>query len=57
VDLNLTGCIIEKVLPPDGTDRSLYHIRDIGSIFFIIAGCRYFATQKQEEDKKNEDKN
>lgn len=52
VDLNLTGCIIEKVLPPDGTDRSPYHVRDIGSIFFIIAGCRYLATQKQEEDKK-----
>jgi len=26
---NLRGCILEKVLPPDGTDRSPYHIRDL----------------------------
>jgi len=36
-DANLKGCILEKVLPPDGTDRSPYHIRDLGTIFFIQA--------------------
>lgn len=36
-DENLRGCILEKVLPPDGTDRSPYHIRDLGTIFFIQA--------------------
>ncbi|OGV53520.1 MAG: hypothetical protein A2017_15940 [Lentisphaerae bacterium GWF2_44_16] len=34
-DKNLKGAILEKVLPPDGTDRSPYHIRDLGTIFFI----------------------
>lgn len=45
-DLNLTGCILEKVLPPDGTDRSPYHIRDLGTIFFVQAGAKLIlATQ------------
>ncbi|HOJ40494.1 MAG TPA: hypothetical protein PK644_08545, partial [bacterium] len=34
-DPNLTGCILEKVMPPDGTDASPYHIRDLGTIFFV----------------------
>ncbi len=38
-DPNLKGCILEKVLPPDGTDRSPYHIRDLGTIFFIQAAA------------------
>lgn len=40
-DANLRGCILEKVLPPDGTDRSPYHIRDLGAIFFIQAVSEY----------------
>jgi hypothetical protein len=36
-DPNLKGAILEKVLPPDGTDASPYHIRDLGTIFFIQA--------------------
>ncbi|MEM2740391.1 MAG: hypothetical protein QXQ29_06290, partial [Candidatus Bathyarchaeia archaeon] len=37
-DPNLRGAILEKVLPPiDGTDKSPYHIRDLGTIFFIQA--------------------
>lgn len=36
-DPNLRGAILEKVLPPDGTDRSPYHIRDLGTIFFVKA--------------------
>lgn len=36
-DSNLKGAILEKVLPPDGTDASPYHIRDLGTIFFVQA--------------------
>ncbi len=39
-DPNLRGVILEKVLPPDGTDRSPYHIRDLGTIFFIQAASK-----------------
>ena len=38
-DPNLKGCILEKVLEPDGTDASPYHIRDLGTIFFIQAAA------------------
>jgi hypothetical protein len=38
-DANLRGAILEKVLPPDGTDRSPYHIRDLGTIFFVKAAA------------------
>jgi hypothetical protein len=48
VDPNLTGAILEKVLPPDGTDRSPYHIRDLGTIFFVIAGIKYLQLQKEQ---------
>lgn len=40
-DPNLKGCILEKVLPPDGTDRSPYHVRDLGTIFFVQAAARW----------------
>ncbi|MHA1292009.1 MAG: hypothetical protein ACTSQJ_05005 [Promethearchaeota archaeon] len=40
-DKNLLGCILEKVLPPDGTDKSPYFIRDLGTIFFIQAAVNY----------------
>lgn len=40
-DSNLKGAILEKVLPPDGTDRSPYYIRDLGTIFFIIAALKH----------------
>ena len=38
-DGNLQGVIIEKILAPDGTDDSLIHIRDLGTIFFVQAAC------------------
>ncbi len=38
-DENLYGCILEKVLPPDGTDHNPYHIRDLGTIFYVQAVC------------------
>ncbi len=40
-DPNLHGAVLEKVLPPDGTDRSPYYIRDLGTIFFVLAGIRF----------------
>ncbi len=36
-DPNLTGVVIEKILPPDGTDRHPYTVRDLGTIFFVQA--------------------
>ncbi len=40
-DPNLKGAILEKVLPPDGTDRSPYYLRDLSTIFFIQAAAHY----------------
>ncbi len=34
-DENLPGAILEKVRPPGGTDWSPYHLRDLGTIFFV----------------------
>ncbi|MBH06202.1 MAG: hypothetical protein CMJ20_07755 [Phycisphaeraceae bacterium] len=39
-DPNLTGCILEKIIAPDGTDRSPYHIRDLGTTFFVQAAAK-----------------
>jgi hypothetical protein len=39
-DSNLRGAILEKILPPDGTDCSPYYIRDLGTIFFIQAASK-----------------
>lgn len=36
-DENLYGCILEKILPFDGSDLNPYHIRDLGTIFYIQA--------------------
>ncbi len=38
-DPNLRGAILEKILPPDGSDQSPYHIRDLGTIFFVQAAA------------------
>lgn len=46
LDPNLTGVILEKVLPPGGTDRSPYYIRDVGTIFFIQAAVEYLKGMK-----------
>jgi len=40
-DKNLQGCILEKMVTPDGTDASPYYIRDLGTIFFIQALSQY----------------
>jgi len=45
-DPNLKGAILEKVLYPDGTDRNPYHIRDLGTIFFIQAASLYLQIVK-----------
>lgn len=39
-DPNLKGALLEQVLPPNGSDRSPYYVRDIATIFFIQAACR-----------------
>jgi hypothetical protein len=41
-DRNLRGCILEKVNPPDGTDASPYHNRDLASSMFIQAASDYW---------------
>jgi hypothetical protein len=40
-DPNLMGCVLEKIVAPDGTDASPYHIRDLGTIFFVQAMAMY----------------
>lgn len=44
-DENLRGAILEKVLPPDGTDVSPYYLRDLGTIFFVQAAARYLENE------------
>jgi len=39
-DPNLRGAFLEQVLPPNGTDRSPYYVRDIATIFFVQAACK-----------------
>ncbi|NMC04682.1 MAG: hypothetical protein GYA24_05690 [Candidatus Lokiarchaeota archaeon] len=46
-DENLLGAILEKVLPPEGSDRSPYHIRDLGTIFFVQAAAAYLSSMKK----------
>ena len=48
-DGNLQGVIIEKILPPNGTDESLIHIRDLGTIFFVQAACEALGSGVMEE--------
>jgi len=38
-DPNLQGAVLEKLLVPDGSDRLPYHLRDLGTIFFIQAAA------------------
>jgi hypothetical protein len=48
-DENLRGVIVEKILPPDGTDRSLIYIRDLGTIFYIQAACEVISANLDED--------
>ncbi|MBN2153375.1 MAG: hypothetical protein JW839_18115, partial [Candidatus Lokiarchaeota archaeon] len=47
-DENLLGAVLEKVLPPDGSDRSPYHVRDLGTIFFVQAASAYLLALEKE---------
>ena len=38
---DLQGAVLEKVNAPNGTDCSLYYLRDLGTIFFIQAAAEY----------------
>lgn len=40
-DPALTGVIIEKVMPPDGSGNNPYYIRDLGTVFFVQAAAVY----------------
>lgn len=40
-DPNLQGAVLEKILKPGGRDCSPYHLRDLGTIFFIQAAAAY----------------
>jgi hypothetical protein len=40
-DPNLKGAFLEQVLPPNGTDRSPFYVRDIATIFFVQAACKF----------------
>ena len=47
LDRQSKGAILEKILPPDGSDNSPYHLRDLATIFFIQAVSEYlFAKQE-----------
>jgi hypothetical protein len=48
-DHNLHGAILEKILPPSGSDASPYHIRDLGTIFFIQAAAEYLLRENSPE--------
>lgn len=43
-DPNMQGTIIEKIMPPDGTDASPYLVRDLGTIFFVQAAALLLET-------------
>ncbi|MHA1683561.1 MAG: hypothetical protein ACTSUE_21665 [Promethearchaeota archaeon] len=51
-DENLRGSILEKVLPPDGTDGNPYHVRDLGTIFFIQAASKYLSMTRDSFKKE-----
>jgi hypothetical protein len=48
-DNNLQGAILEKVLPPGGTDQNPYHIRDLGTIFYAQAAAKILALGDEKE--------
>jgi hypothetical protein len=39
-DPNLKGALLEQVLPPNGSDRSPFYVRDMATILFVQAACR-----------------
>ena len=48
-DPNLRGAVLEKIMPPDGTDNLPYHIRDLGTIFFIQAAAEYLEFYREDK--------
>jgi hypothetical protein len=39
-DPNLAGAVLEKVLPPGGSDRPPWYLRDVGTFFYVQAVCQ-----------------
>jgi uncharacterized protein YyaL (SSP411 family) len=50
-DPALTGVIIEKVMPPDGTGRNPYYIRELGTVFFIQAAAVYMMQTREKTER------
>jgi len=46
-DPNLTGALLERVRPPDGTDRSPFELRDLGTIFYAQAISRLLISSSE----------
>ena len=42
-DPNLKGALLETMLPPNGSDRSPYLVRDVATIYFIQAACKFLS--------------
>jgi hypothetical protein len=40
IDPNMQGVIVEKVLPPNGSDAASWYIRDLGTIFFVTSAVQ-----------------
>ncbi len=40
-DPNLKGALLETMLPPNGSDRSPFFVRDSATIYFIQAACKF----------------
>jgi hypothetical protein len=43
-DPNLKGALLETMIPPNGSDRSPFYVRDIAAIFFVQAACRFLVS-------------
>jgi hypothetical protein len=39
-DKNLKGAILEKVVPPQGSDSPPWYLRDVGTFFYVQAVCQ-----------------
>jgi hypothetical protein len=39
-DSNLKGAILEKVLPPNGSDAPPWYLRELGTFFYVQAACQ-----------------
>jgi len=50
-DPNVRGAILERVMAPNQSDRNPYHIRDLGTIFFVQAATTLLLRDRQISSK------